>query len=209
MRFEGQLTHWDDARGFGRIESTQGGEPIFMHISAWPRNAGRPRLGQRLSFAVETGPKGKRAADVRPALDAPATRAGTRPGARRGPAQWGTASLFAIPALLVLWLALSVWGRLALWVPLTYAVMSGMAFVAYALDKSAAERGAWRISEGNLHLLSLLGGWPGALVAQQRLRHKSTKHSFRQVFWGTVVLNLVGLVLIVSPLGAALLAKAG
>jgi hypothetical protein len=47
MRFEGTLTFWDDERGFGRIESTQGGEPIFVHVSARPcgrrERAGPPR----------------------------------------------------------------------------------------------------------------------------------------------------------------------
>jgi len=59
----------------------------------------------------------------------------------------------------------------------------------YAIDKSAARKGAWRTQESTLHLLSLAGGWPGALIAQQKLRHKTRKPSFRVVFWITVVLN--------------------
>jgi cold shock CspA family protein len=64
MRFEGTLTSWNDERGFGRIESTQGGEPIFVHVSAWPRGAGRPQLNEAVSFEIELGPKGKRARNV-------------------------------------------------------------------------------------------------------------------------------------------------
>ena len=41
-----------------------------------------------------------------------------------------------------------------------------------------------------LHGLSLIGGWPGALIAQQVLRHKSRKEEFRFVFWLTVVINV-------------------
>jgi uncharacterized membrane protein YsdA (DUF1294 family) len=64
-----------------------------------------------------------------------------------------------------------------------------VAFCAYALDKSAARTGRWRTPEGTLHIFGLAGGWPGALVAQKVLRHKSQKQSFQLVFWATVLLN--------------------
>ena len=70
-----------------------------------------------------------------------------------------------------------------------YIGASLIAFVAYALDKAAACSGKWRTQESTLHLLALVGGWPGALVAQNRLRHKSRKISFQVVFWATVLLN--------------------
>ena len=59
--------------------------------------------------------------------------------------------------------------------------------------------GQQRTPEARLHLYELLGGWPGALVAQQKLRHKSSKQAFREVFWSTVVLNVLGFVLLASP----------
>ncbi|HBD19435.1 MAG TPA: DUF1294 domain-containing protein [Arenimonas sp.] len=68
--------------------------------------------------------------------------------------------------------------------------MSLMALAAYAIDKSAAQAGRRRIPEKTLHLFALLGGWPGALVAQQWLRHKSVKAGFLGVFWLTVFANL-------------------
>ena len=69
-----------------------------------------------------------------------------------------------------------------------YLLMSAVTFAAYAFDKSAAQSGRWRTNESTLHLLSLVGGWPGALVAQGALRHKSSKQPFRIVFFATVVL---------------------
>ena len=63
-------------------------------------------------------------------------------------------------------------------------------FVAYAIDKSAARSGNWRTPESTLLILGLVGGWPGALVAQQWLRHKSSKPSFQRKFQLTVALNL-------------------
>jgi len=71
----------------------------------------------------------------------------------------------------------------------------------YAVDKSAAKRGARRTSENTLHWLSFIGGWPGGLIAQQTLRHKSKKRSFRLVFWMTVVLNLGAFVWMFTPEG--------
>ncbi|GJM18995.1 MAG: hypothetical protein DHS20C14_12080 [Phycisphaeraceae bacterium] len=70
-----------------------------------------------------------------------------------------------------------------------YALMSGIAFVAYALDKRAARRGAWRTPESTLHLIELLGGWPGALAAQRMLRHKNRKRRYQLVFWCIVALH--------------------
>ena len=81
-----------------------------------------------------------------------------------------------------------------------YAGMSFVTFLAYSVDKSAARRGAWRTPESTLHILAVAGGWPGALLAQQLLRHKSTKVQFRSVFWATVVLNAAGFVTLCSPI---------
>lgn len=74
-----------------------------------------------------------------------------------------------------------------------YAVASVACFIAYALDKSAARKGRRRTPERTLLLLGLAGGWPGALAAQQWLRHKSSKTSFLAMFWFTVVLNVAAL----------------
>ncbi|MBB5863388.1 DUF1294 domain-containing protein [Xanthomonas sp. 3058] len=68
-----------------------------------------------------------------------------------------------------------------------------MAMIAYRGDKRAAQRGRQRTPEATLHLIALLGGWPGALLAQQLFRHKSSKATFQLRFWITVVLNIIAL----------------
>lgn len=88
-----------------------------------------------------------------------------------------------------------------MWIAGWYAAMSVITFLVYAVDKSAARRGDLRTPERTLHLLALTGGWPGALLAQQFLRHKSAKVEFRATFWATVVLNVAGFVWFFSPAG--------
>lgn len=66
-------------------------------------------------------------------------------------------------------------------------MVSALTYWVYAVDKRRAERGEWRISEANLHLLELLGGWPGAFLAQRRLRHKCSKGSYQFMFWLVVL----------------------
>jgi len=100
-----------------------------------------------------------------------------------------TARLMIASVFLTLVAGLVVAGKLPFAVLAGYLAASLLAFAVYACDKSAARNRQWRTPENSLHLLALLGGWPGALVAQQRLRHKSKKSSFQAVFWATVILN--------------------
>jgi uncharacterized membrane protein YsdA (DUF1294 family) len=83
----------------------------------------------------------------------------------------------------------------------SYVALSLLSFVAYAIDKSAARKGAWRISENTLHTLDLLGGWPGGWLAQKFLRHKTGKASFQRIYWITVLLHGAGVGWLLSPYG--------
>lgn len=85
-------------------------------------------------------------------------------------------------------------------VRLAYVIVSIITFCAYGLDKFKAQKGLWRIPEKTLHILELCCGWPGALLAQRLLRHKSYKKSFCIVFWIMVVLNM-SLLIFVSKVG--------
>jgi uncharacterized membrane protein YsdA (DUF1294 family)/cold shock CspA family protein len=195
MRFEGALTSWDDARGFGFIVSDQGGDPVFVHIKTIVNRQGRPAVGQRYSFEVEIGPQGKKRA--KNVLPAPALRPiGPR---RDSPAKWGTATLFVIPLFVGVFGVVGLIWRTPALLALFYLTASVVTFIVYAVDKKAAERGRRRTPENHLHLLALLGGWPGALLAQQWLRHKSSKLGFRATFWFTVVLNIIAFVVLCSP----------
>ena len=72
-----------------------------------------------------------------------------------------------------------------------YFALSFFTFLLYGVDKRNAIKGLWRISENTLQTLSLLGGWPGALLAQQAFRHKTQKRAFIFVLWLGILTNVV------------------
>ena len=197
MRIDGKLKTWNDERGFGFIETGNGGQDIFAHIKAFGRGSFKPQVGQSVTFEVEMGPEGKKRA-MRIQV------AGARTAASRmrnnSPTQWGTASYFAIPGFFLVFAAVSIIWHVPRWVAGFYLAASFISFLTYLIDKRAAISGGWRVSEGTLLMLGLAGGWPGSIVAQQVLRHKSSKASFRSAFWGTVLLNVGGFVTFFSPL---------
>ena len=62
MRFDGTLDKWNDDRGFGFITPRHGGEPVFVHVSAFQRDGRRPKIGELLTFEVEAAGGGKKRA---------------------------------------------------------------------------------------------------------------------------------------------------
>ena len=181
MREKGKLRTWNDEKGFGFIVPNEGGKDVFIHISAFSNRSRRPEAGQTVTYALSADNQGRpRAANA------------TLPGDRldRPKKKGGATGAFIISGAFLAILCASVLSNklpaLVLWV---YLGLSVLTFFWYGFDKTAAKDGARRTPEATLHWLSLLGGWPGALIAQQTLRHKSKKKSFRAAFWFTVVVN--------------------
>jgi uncharacterized membrane protein YsdA (DUF1294 family) len=114
-----------------------------------------------------------------------------------------------VPAfVLIYWFVAQRWS-VSPWVAAVYVVASLIAFMAYAFDKSAARHRRWRTSEATLHWFALACGWPGALFAQQLLRHKSSKQAFVAVFWATVIVNVAGFVALHTSLAGRFLVERG
>lgn len=194
MRTKGRLRSWNHDRGFGFVESSDGEKDVFLHISAFRNRDRRPEIGQIVTYALSTDNRGR-----------PQAVNATLPGDRlSGPKKRnGKVGAVIVAAGFFSLVAFSVAsGRIPFFIFLTYLAVSLITFFVYAVDKVAAKDGAWRTSESTLHLLSLAGGWPGALFAQQSLRHKSKKQSFRSVFWITVFLNVCVFAWMFTPPGA-------
>ena len=230
MTKQGSIIRWDATRAFGFIRSADSAGDVFFHLRDY-RGSTPPREGLAVVFEdIHVGGKGPRAMAVRPASDphgaaqdtrsldsrrthrpaqarraAPASRS-PRQGKAPSPATGASLAY----GLMAAWAVLLAWGvwmqRLPLWSLAALAAVNVLTLWMYAADKNAARAGRWRIPESNLHLLSLLGGWPAAWLAQQNMRHKSSKKEFRTVYWLTIVLHCGALAwLVLAKTGAALL----
>ena len=221
MPKQGTVVRWNAERAFGFIRSPGSAADVFFHVRDY-RGATPPREGLAVVFEeIRGGDKGPRATAVQAAgaQGAPAgnhgsqargarrpetTRAGrstarteTSAGTRRNTTPVAPAGAALAYGLMLAWAALVAWAvwtrHLPLWSVAALAGLNLATLWLYAADKNAARRGQWRIAEKQLHLLSLLGGWPAAWLAQQNMRHKSSKTAFRAIYWATIVLHCAAL----------------
>lgn len=202
MRHQGRITQWKDDQGYGFITPNGGGESVFLHIKTFRGRRERPVGDEIVTYELARDPKG------RPRATAVEFVRGTGRKTAKvtdSPSRWpvGLCGLFCVALI-----AATLTGKLPMPVLGLYAAASLVAFIAYWLDKNAARAGRWRTQESTLHLLSLIGGWPGALLAQRQLRHKSVKQPFQIVYWATVLLNCGALGLLLTPSGARALRAA-
>lgn len=194
------LTGWNDERGYGFIAPSDGSRRVFAHISEFRAGSPRPDDGDELSFLVGTGPDGRvQALDIETVHSARRARqeaeASRRAERRRAPIDWPPIAV--VGAFAVLFVLMTVYWPVPLWVIILYPAMSVATYALYLADKRAALERGWRTRETTLQIAALVGGWPGAVLAQQLLRHKNRKTAFQAVFWCLVALNIAILVLLV------------
>ena len=195
MTQQGRLTEWNDARGFGFVTPLDGGPRAFVHISRFPSDLRRPMLNDLLVYSVANDERGRPQADDVSFLTPAHTK---HEGSASGP----LLPVVVVGVFCVVLVAAVILGTVRSLFLGLYAFMSTLLYLMYAADKSAARAGRWRTSEASLHLVALLGGWPGGLIARHALRHKTIKQPFRLVFWCTVALNCVALVVIATSMAA-------
>ena len=194
MKQNGKIARWNDAKGFGFIE-TEAGESYFFHITAVKQEGERPEAGLEVSFTAEKDKQGRNRAGL--------VDLGTDSGLTGVNLPSSKALMIGVGVVFLLALyVLSALGYLPASTATSYLVMSGLTAAIYAFDKRQAQKSAHRVSEITLHSFAVLGGWPGAMIAQQVLRHKSSKAEFRKTFWLTVIANLVILALLLWLYGA-------
>ncbi len=198
MRVKGKIASWNDEKGYGFIAPNAAGKQVFIHIKALSNRNRRPEIDQLVTYALSSDRQGRPCA-IR------ATLADDRLPDKTTKRRIVSLPVVAATLFLVIVCVSVLVARIPPLILAVYFVVSPLTFVMYALDKSAARKGAWRTQESTLHLLSLAGGWPGALIAQHKLHHKSRKQPFRLVFWATVFLNCGTFVWLFTPTGAATL----
>lgn len=196
VRYQGKITGWKDDKGFGLVTPNGGGPKVFVHIKAFSDRQRRPLGNELVTYELVIDPRG-RPQGVNVAFVG-ARSAPQAPASAPGP---GVAALGFTFGFLAFVVAAVASGRLPPLVLLAYGGASCVAYLAYVLDKAAAVKGHWRASESSLHLFGLLGGWPGAMLAQKRLRHKTRKRAFQVTFWITVLLNCAAVLGLLSPTG--------
>jgi len=197
MRYQGKITTWKDEQGFGFITPNGGGSQVFIHIKSFTNRQKRPVGNEIVTYELKTDAKGRAQAESIAFVGKhmPSTTSSGR----------SNVSLILAAAFLIFVAGATSAGKLPFAVLGLYLVASAVAYVAYKLDKSAARNDQWRTQEDTLHLFALVGGWPGALVAQRLLHHKSQKQSFQIKFWATVFLNCGALGWLFSSSGAGAL----
>lgn len=195
-RIKGKLIRWDDDKGFGFIKPALSGDEVFFHINDLKNASRRPQVNDVITFLPTTDKQGRSKA-INATLSGDKLNSlkhtnakNTKGNNDKAPQSDALAFLFILMFLGGLTGA-AILKMLPFGLIGVYLSLSLLTFIAYAIDKSAAKRGKWRTKESSLHILALMGGWPGALFAQKTLRHKSIKQPFKAVFWITVGVNLV------------------
>ena len=205
-RQQGQIKKWQEDKGFGFIE-TENGEQVFFHVSEFkaPR---RPSLGDKVVFSVGQDNQGRMQAKqiqdlyfVQQKVAQKNQKIRQRNQNRSAQAEFEAGQkkrLFLGVVFYAVLILLAVMDKLSWLVIGWYVALGIVTYMMYAKDKVAAQNGDWRTPESTLHLLSVLGGWVGAMVAQTYLRHKSQKSEFRMTYYLTVLINLAGLIVILT-----------
>lgn len=188
----GKIAKWDDERGYGFITPHEGGRQVFFHISSLAKGLKRPLGGEVVSYELAYDENDRPQALYVAYIGVAAS---SSEKVALSPAALAAGAVGLVVVLITLQRTPSY--------ALAYPVMSVLSFINYAADKSAANKADWRISERALLLVDLLCGWPGGLLAQQTLRHKTRKASFQVMFWVTVVANVAAVALIATALSQA------
>lgn len=184
---KGSLIMWNDQKGFGFIRQDGGEEDYFVHISAFKKGMSRrPATGDSVQFHPANDSGKKRATyaqleNVDREIQKPVPFE-LKPVLR----PWYVNVLIAIPLLLSGYLLL-----MAKPLPFfCYLTLSILTMFLYGLDKANAAMRKWRVPEAYFYILELMGGWPGALMAQNDLRHKTRQTVYLMILRSIIALHL-------------------
>ncbi|MGO1792876.1 MAG: DUF1294 domain-containing protein [Oceanisphaera sp.] len=209
MRMQGKILNWHDDKGFGFVDPLTGGQRAFVHIKSFISCARRPVNGDVIDYElVKESHHRYKAECVHFADDVqqiPTYRSFVHNNNAHNVSSNRTLEAIFTGCFCACILLFSLIGHLPLILVSAFIVMSTVTFVAYGIDKSAAESGRWRTKESTLHVFAFLCGWPGAFIAQRLLRHKSTKQEFQSFYKVTVAVNVAGILFLFTETGRTFL----
>ncbi|MGI0494403.1 DUF1294 domain-containing protein [Alkalinema pantanalense CENA528] len=190
---QGKLVQWTADRGFGFVKDEQNGQKIFIHITAFQSLKIPPQVGDLLTFHIGTDRKGRLKAENAHFQVNRSFLQRALVTAYRCPQLWTTMLPLGLLSSIPFLGSGYFWRLTNCGIPFAlYAVMSLLTFWAYQNDKRRAKRNQWRWPEQVLHCLEFFGGWPGGLMAQQILRHKTLKTTYQISFWIICSLHFIG-----------------
>jgi uncharacterized membrane protein YsdA (DUF1294 family)/cold shock CspA family protein len=189
---KGTLVMWNDSKGFGFIRPNLAEEDFFVHISNFKKGlTRRPVIGDEVQFREAEGPGKKR---VSYALIPAMIEVDTPPPPGQfelNPRQrsWLTNVLIITPLVLSSYLLLMAKNPIPFF---SYFMLSLLTMILYGRDKANAATRKWRVPESYFHILELMGGWPGALIAQNDFRHKTRASTYLWILRGIIAIHLMG-----------------
>lgn len=168
-REKGTLVRWNNDKGYGFIRPHNENEDVFLHVKSLPHYQRRPKTDDILTYEIGIDENQKRYARY----------------AKIKGFSWSLFTIFWLNSLFLFGAYVYfVFKQTLTFHPIAvYVAMSLITILAYSRDKNAAQSGKWRTSEYRLHFYEILGGWPGALLAQRCYHHKSKKISYQIFFW--------------------------
>lgn len=185
---KGMLVMWNDQKGFGFIRPDGSEDDYFVHISVFKKGMPRrPETGDVVHFRPADLPGKKRCsfALVENIEEAPERKPFVLMPKHRS---WATNLLIITPLMLSGYLLLLAKNPIPFF---SYVIFSIITMLLYGADKAHAATKSWRVPELYLHILEFMGGWPGALMAQNEFRHKTRKSLYLYIFRGIIVVHLL------------------
>ena len=185
--YQGRIINWNDEKGYGFIQLMPGHENLFFHISTFAYHHRRPAADTAVTVLAIPGNKGGWQASrvlLREHEHAIMEDSIYDIAEHSQPKKLEGYTYAALDTLYFLGLTL-----VSIPLGITSAILSILTVALYRYDKRAAEENLQRVPNSALHLASLLGGWPGALIARPLLRHKLNQKRFRGFFWASIVAN--------------------
>lgn len=202
MRDQGRLVEWFDEKGYGFIQPNDTSKDrVFLHIKDFARQGPRPIVGCALEYTVLLDGEGRfRAQQVMYLKASQTQKILPKPKNVNEQAQKLKPMQIVCVGYILALAVFTISGLLSGMVLLFISIINALTYWMYAQDKEAALLGKRRVPEQTLHILSFLGGWPTAWLAQEKLRHKTQKQPFRKIYFCTIALNILLILWLISPL---------